>query len=205
MDPKNQLNLTINRKKMFQAMKGFGGAITDSAGYNIYSLSLNTKNNLIESYFGPLGIEYNVLRIPIGGTDFSLREYSYADEFQEDFELKNFTLQNEDIKWKIPFAQAAIKISKKNISMFASPWTAPRWMKTNNDFKGNGTLIGPEGGKYYDSWARYFLKFFEAYEKNGLKFWALTAQNEPTDGFLYKYFCFCFDCSKFILKLYLNK
>lgn len=144
-------------------------------------------HNILLSYFSPsAGIEYNILRIPLAGTDFSLREYSYDDESPNDFDLKNFTLQDEDINWKIPFVQAALDISKRPISLFASPWTAPKWMKTNNDFKGNGTLIGPEGGKYYDTWAKYYLKFFQAYQEHNLTFWALTAQNEPSDGYLYK-------------------
>jgi glucosylceramidase len=169
----------------FQTVKGFGGAITDAAGTNIYSLSPEAVKNLIFSYFGVTGIEYNVIRVPIGGTDFSTRAYSYADETPNDFDLQNFTLQMEDLKWKIPFVQAAIGASNKKISLFASPWSAPKWMKTNNDFKGNGTLIGPEGGKYYQTWANYYLKFFQAYQEYGLNFWALTAQNEPTDGYLY--------------------
>jgi glucosylceramidase len=61
------------------------------------------------------------------------------------------------------------------------------WMKTNNDYKGNGTLIGPEGGKYYQTWANYYVKFFQEYKLNNISFWAMTAQNEPTDGFLYKF------------------
>ena len=170
----------------FQKIKGFGGAVTDAAGHNIYSLSPDATKNILSAYFSPTaGIEYNILRVPLAGTDFSLREYSYADEASNDFELNHFQLQSEDLNWKIPFVQAAKAISQKEISLFASPWSAPRWMKTNNDFKGNGTLIGPEGGKYYQTWANYYLKFFQAYKEHNLTFWALTAQNEPTDGFLY--------------------
>ncbi len=67
-------------------------------------------------------------------------------------------------------------------------------MKTNNDYKGNGTLIGPIAGPYYQTWAMYYLKFFQAYQKYNISFWAMTAQNEPTDGYLYK---FSFNCMGF--------
>jgi glucosylceramidase len=70
--------------------------------------------------------------------DFSLRPYSY-DDTPNDFDLKNFSFGQEDIKWKIPFCQAANAISKKTIKYFASAWTAPPWMKTNNNFSGNGS------------------------------------------------------------------
>jgi glucosylceramidase len=39
------------------------------------------------------------------------------------------------------------------------------------------------GGKlmpeFYQSWANYYVKFINAYEKEGLKVWGLTLQNEP--------------------------
>ena len=90
--------------------------------------------------FSLKGIEYGVLRVPIGGVDFSLRPYSY-DDTPNDLDLKNFAFGPEDIKWKIPFCQAANAKSKKTIKYFASAWTAPAWMKTNNNFSGNGILL----------------------------------------------------------------
>lgn len=50
------LNLTISRSVTYQKIFGFGGAITDSAGFNIYSLSEKTTMNLLNSYFDETGI-----------------------------------------------------------------------------------------------------------------------------------------------------
>ena len=180
------LKIALNRSVSYQKIKGFGGAMTDAAGSNIASLSKNSLANLLNSYFSSDGIEFNIIRVPLAGTDFSLREYSYDDN-PNDFNLTKFSLSKEDTEWKIPFIQSALSISKKNISLFASAWTAAPWMKTNNDYKGNGTLIGPEGGLYYQIWANYYLKFFQEYRKNGIEFWGVTGQNEPTDGYLYKF------------------
>lgn len=52
------------------------------------------------SYFSEEGIEYNVLRIPIGGTDCSTRKYTLYDEPQ-DHSLANFTLAPEDYSLKV--------------------------------------------------------------------------------------------------------
>ena len=62
--------------------------------------------------------------------------------------------------------------------MFASPWTAPKWMKTNNDYIGYGFLKE----EYYQAWANYFVRFLDEYSKRNVSFWAVTAQNEPIDG-----------------------
>jgi len=45
--------------------------------------------------------------------------------------------------------------------MIASPWSAPGWMKTNKMMQGAGTLIGNPGGKYYKTWAKYFVRYNE--------------------------------------------
>jgi glucosylceramidase len=131
------LNLRINRKKTYQSIIGFGGAITDAAGSVIYSLSQGSIENILKSYFDQTGIEYNILRVPMSGTDFSLRVYSYDDN-PKDFNLTKFSLVDEDIYLKIPFIKSALKLSQKNLKIFSSSWSAPPWMKTNNDYIGKG-------------------------------------------------------------------
>lgn len=62
-----------------QQVTGFGGAITDSAAQNIWNLKASVRARLLDDYFGPHGLEYNMARIPIAGTDMSSRAYSYDD------------------------------------------------------------------------------------------------------------------------------
>lgn len=45
------------------------------------------------------GIEYNLIRVPMGCSDFSTRPYSY-DDVPDDFELRHFALRDEDTKLK---------------------------------------------------------------------------------------------------------
>ncbi len=57
------------------------------------------------SYFGQEGIDYSMGRVPIGGTDFSTRPYTYDDDVANlgglDANLTNFALQPEDFKFKV--------------------------------------------------------------------------------------------------------
>lgn len=46
------------------------------------------------------GIEYTLIRVPMASCDFSVRLYTYAD-VENDFDLKNFSLTDEDIKMKV--------------------------------------------------------------------------------------------------------
>jgi glucosylceramidase len=90
----------INPRKEYQTVLGWGGAFTDSTGININSLDQELQGKLLRSYFGPDGIEYSLCRVPMGGTDFSTRAYSY-DDGEEDKELNNFRLAREDYLYKV--------------------------------------------------------------------------------------------------------
>ncbi|CAH0546585.1 unnamed protein product [Brassicogethes aeneus] len=166
-----------------QKVLGFGGAFTGSTGVNIKSLPEAAQEKLLKSYFGETGIQYNLCRVPIGGTDFSTKFYTYDDNQKGDVKLEHFALDEEDTIFKIPFIKKAMNLTNNSLKLFATAWTAPPWMKTNNDYTGVGLLKF----KYYQTWADYYIKFFEEYSKNGVNFWGVTTQNEPTDGFLPKF------------------
>lgn len=94
-------NVILNiSKRTRQTILGFGGAFTDSCGINIKSLPLPAQQKLIESYFSNHGNAYSLCRVPIGGTDYSTRPYSYDDTFG-DVTLKEFKLQPEDYNYKV--------------------------------------------------------------------------------------------------------
>lgn len=175
--------IIVDQDTKHQSIIGFGGAFTDSTGINIKLLPEAAQNNLIESYFGSSGIEYSLCRVPIGGTDFSTRGYSY-DDVEDDVTLEHFALQQDDLDYKIPFILQANSLRNNQIKLFASAWTAPTWMKTNNDWSGIGSLKD----EYYQLWADYILKFYQEYDKQNVTFWGMTTQNEPIDGYFPKFF-----------------
>lgn len=94
--------IKLNRNITYQKIIGFGGAFTDSTGHNIKLLPEAAQEKLMESYFSDHGIEYNMARVPIGGSDFSPSFYS-LDEYPDDMELKHFALSEEDINHKVNF------------------------------------------------------------------------------------------------------
>ncbi|KFQ13519.1 Glucosylceramidase, partial [Leptosomus discolor] len=141
------------------------------------------QDNLLRSYFSESGLEYNLIRLPMACSDFSVRPYSY-DDVPHDYELKHFRLAEEDVKMKIPLLHRASAMSRRPLSLYASPWTSPAWMKSNGDVCGKGTLKGQAGDKYHKTWANYFVKFLDEYAKHNVTFWAVTVQNEPLAALL---------------------
>ncbi|XP_069734862.1 lysosomal acid glucosylceramidase-like isoform X2 [Phaenicophaeus curvirostris] len=178
-----ELLLTVNVSVRYQHLKGFGGSLSDAAALNILALSQPAQDNLLRSYFSESGIEYNLLRVPMASSDFSLRPYSY-DDVPDDYDLKHFRLVDEDVKMKIPILHRISAMTKRPLSFYASPWTAPAWLKSNNDVSGKGSLKGQAGDKYHKTWANYFIKFLDEYAKRNVTFWAVTVQNEPLAALL---------------------
>ncbi|XP_037073434.1 lysosomal acid glucosylceramidase-like [Pollicipes pollicipes] len=160
-----------------QQVLGFGGAFTDAAGVNLAQLPAAARARLIGSYYGADGIGYSVARVPMAGCDFSTRPYTY-DDVPGDTALANFSLTREDTEYKLPYLQLALNLTAGKVRVFASPWSAPAWMKSNNALNGRGHLL-PE---YYQTWADYFVRFLEEYEAAGVPIWGVTTQNEPVDG-----------------------
>uniref|UniRef100_A0A2K5N508 Glucosylceramidase n=1 Tax=Cercocebus atys TaxID=9531 RepID=A0A2K5N508_CERAT len=81
----------------------------------------------------------------------------------------------------------SLQLAQRPVSLLASPWTSPTWLKTNGAVNGKGSLKGQPGDIYHQTWARYFVKFLDAYAEHKLQFWAVTAENEPSAGLLSGY------------------
>ena len=93
--------VSIDRTTRLQSLLGFGGAFTDASSINILKLGSKLSQNIIKDYFGPHGLRYSMGRVPIGGSDFSTRPYTYDDADHEDFELTAFELAPEDTQYKV--------------------------------------------------------------------------------------------------------
>ncbi|MEO9884334.1 MAG: glycoside hydrolase family 30 protein [Balneola sp.] len=166
------VKITISPKETFQKITGFGGSFTEASAYLLNELSQENRDKVIEAYFGESGAKYSLTRTHINSSDFSLGNYSYAS-VENDMDLENFTIE-EDRDDLIPMIKDAMAVSKDGFKIISSPWTAPPWMKDNNDWKG-GKLLP----KYYDTWALFFSKYLNEYQKEGIDIWGITVENEP--------------------------
>ncbi|MFZ6032561.1 MAG: glycoside hydrolase family 30 protein [Melioribacter sp.] len=157
---------------LYQKIVGFGGAFTESSAYVLNQISPEKRTEVLNAYFSKSGADYSLMRTHINSCDFSLKNYSYAD-VPGDTALKYFTVK-EDLDDLVPLIKDARKISAEGFKLLASPWTAPPWMKDNNDW--NGGSLKPE---YYPVWAKFFVKYIEAYDSLGIDIWGVTVENEP--------------------------
>ncbi|XP_028157457.1 lysosomal acid glucosylceramidase-like [Ostrinia furnacalis] len=174
----NTVNLRAFTNTQFQKIEGFGGSVTDAAAINWRKLSDAAQTQMVNTYFGPEGIEYNLIRTHIGGADFSTHPYTLNDYPWHDAGLTNFSLTSEDYFYKLPMLLRCIRAATTEVKNTASTWSPPVWMKTNERITGFGQLRT----QYYQAFADYHIRFLEEYEKAGVKFWAITTTNEPING-----------------------
>lgn len=162
----------LDTTRTYQSLIGFGGAFTDAAAETYAKLSREKRKEFIDAYFSlDKGIGYTFGRTTIHSTDFSSAPYTYVKDY--DTKLSSFDI-SVDKRYRIPMIKDALARAGK-ITMFVSPWSPPAWMKTNNNM-----LKGGELKKEYEAtWANYYVKFIQAYEKAGIPIWGLTVQNEP--------------------------
>ncbi|XP_076231371.1 lysosomal acid glucosylceramidase-like, partial [Calliopsis andreniformis] len=171
--------VNVDHTKKYQTILGFGGAFADSVGINLKKLSPATQDQLIRTYFDQKsGSKYSISRIPIAGTDFSTRIYTY-DDVVGDNTLDHFALAKEDYEYKIPYIKKALELNP-DIKFYASSWSPPYWMKTNGERNGYGFLKD----EYKQTYANYLIKFLDGYKAHGINMWALTTGNEPLNSFV---------------------
>lgn len=165
--------ILVDPSKQFQTFLGIGAALTDASAETFYKLSKANQDLFMEAYYSvDKGIGYSLGRTIIHSCDFSSGSYTYIEE--GDAELKTFNIEH-DKKYRLPFTKLAIAAAGGKLTMYASPWSPPAFMKTTNNMLKGGKLK-PE---FYQPWANYYAKFIKAYEKEGIPIWGLTVQNEP--------------------------
>jgi glucosylceramidase len=163
----------VDPTKRLQTIHGIGGALTDASAEVFAKLSAEKQREILDAYFDPhKGIGYTIGRTNIHSCDFSSASYTYVDE--GDAVLKSFSVEH-DRQFRIPFIKKALATAGGKLTLFASPWSPPAFMKTNNDMLHGGKLR-PE---FRQAWANYVAKFIKAYEREGIPIWGVTVQNEP--------------------------
>src|SRR5467141_3553096 len=163
----------VDPRKTFQPFIGIGGALTDAAAETFAKLPAARQDELITAYYSTVpGIGYTLGRTNIHSCDFSSESYTYVTEGDKD--LTSFSIAH-DRRYRIPLIKRAMAASGNTLKLFASPWSPPAYMKDNNDMLHGGHLR-PE---YAHAWARYYAKFIESYQKEGVPLWGITIQNEP--------------------------
>jgi len=171
--------IVIDEQHSMQSVDGFGFALTGGSAELMMLMTPAARSALLEDLISTkndhIGVSY--IRLTIGASDLNSFVFSYNDlkPGETDLPLEKFDLA-QDKKDVIPVMKEILAINP-GIQIMASPWSPPVWMKTNEKVKAGGLKT-----EYYDVYARYFIKYIQAMEKEGIKIDAITIQNEPLNA-----------------------
>ena len=160
----------------FQEVDGFGLAITQASCYNLLLMPAEDRTAFLTELFSrEEGLGSSLIRVCIGGSDFSMDEFTWCDEPG----MENFAVHPLDQEWLFPVLDEIFRINPA-VKIIASPWSCPRWMKMSESGghydAWTGGRLNPE---HYQDYAEYFVRWIREMEKRGYPIYAVTLQNEP--------------------------
>lgn len=175
------IELDLNKK--FQAIDGFGYAITYSSCYNLMHMTEADRLALLKRLYSTTeGYGVSYARISLGCNDFSSTEYTYCDQKGSDADpLSTFALHNDENQYVIPVLKEILAINP-NVKIIAAPWTCPKWMKVadiNTKTPKDSWTDGHLNPDYRELYAKYFVKFIQTMKEKGINIYAVSPQNEP--------------------------
>ena len=168
--------ITVDGATTYQMMDGFGYSLTGGSAYVINRMPSTSRAALLSELFtrNDMSLGVSFLRLSIGASDLSAEPFTYNEipAGQTDPTLASFTIDAERTDL-IPVLRQILAINP-DITLLATPWTAPRWMKDNGAYVGGSLLPA-----YYQAYANYFVKYIQAMKAEGITIAAVTPQNEP--------------------------
>jgi glucosylceramidase len=183
---RGSINVAVDDSRTYQTITGFGAAFTDSSTYllkNLKTANSTYYNTVMNDLFSTSsGVGLSFWRVPMTSSDFNSTSSPWTDDDTQGPSgnlTQNFGLTAQDTGHIIPVIQDALAINS-NLTLVASPWSPPAWMKSNssmicNTGGGNSSLNSGD----YQAWADYFVKWIDAYQADGIPIWGVTPQNEP--------------------------
>lgn len=167
----------IQPQTQFQTIEGIGGAFNENGGEALLSLPKEKQQEVMSHLFAANKAGFTFCRTAIGSSDFGLDAYSYS-ELADDYEMKHFSIDR-DKKYVLPYIKSAFAINP-GLTLFGSPWSPPGWTKESGYMEGlkepNNKL--KQDAKTLSAYARYFVKYVQAYEQEGVRIDRICIQNE---------------------------
>lgn len=169
--------VTVDPTEKKQDFYGFGASLTHSSAYLLMQDGASaTTEEMLNELFGKNGANLGLVRVPIGASDYiEGTEFFTCDDIDDSIErddnFEHFTLEHDSNI--IAVLKKILEINPE-VKIFACPWSAPAWMKSNR------SLIGGElAPTCRDAYAEYLVKFVEAYKAEGIEIDYLSLVNEP--------------------------
>ena len=157
----------------FETFEGFGGAVTDAAGFVYAKMTPQQKQQFLDACFSPEHMNYQILRIPLDSSDFSVGQHEALSD-PEDETLDSFSFEGMS-KYILPLLNDIMEAAGKNLPLLLSIWSPPAFMKTTGRREQGGKLKD----EYRERYAEYLCRHIKEFRSRGFDVRRITLQNEP--------------------------
>ena len=164
----------IDDSVAFQKMDGFGASMLEAGLMVINELAPAEQEAVLRALFDPKdGAGFSAMKTVLASTDFMTAGPFYTyDPVPGDVEMNHFSIARDlQPNGLITFIKRARRYG--NFVLQAPMDYPPDWMLVDVDTNQD---VNP---KYYDALARYYLRYLQEYEKNGITIDYLSLFNEP--------------------------
>lgn len=169
------VRVPVDAGTRYQEMDGFGAALTESSAHLLMRLSPGARTAALRSLFDPVsGAGMDLVRLPLGASDFSLSHHTFADApaGATDPTLSTFSLAPVEAEI-LPVLREAVRINPR-LRVMGTAWSAPAWMKTSRSLVGGS--LAPDRTEVY---ADYLARTVHGLRERGVPLTFLTLGNEP--------------------------
>ena len=191
--PPWQLAVAVNLSAVQQVMDGFGGAAATAPAFWIHGMQEPQRTDLVNLLFSTdVGIGLSILRVEVlsGNHDAANNGSTGGGALQPDInthEPSEGVWDWEGDKCQVWLMQQA---QQRGVSrLMSTVWSAPAWMKTNNDYRAqtpNGTLGYLRADKK-QAFADYLARYVSEYATRfNVTITHVSPTNEPTFAATYQ-------------------
>ncbi|MBW0253038.1 discoidin domain-containing protein [Cellulomonas sp. PS-H5] len=158
---------------------GFGAALTLSSASLLLAMPEDDRRALLTELFDPAGpVRLSVVRVALGGSDFvpgpgPATTYDDLPPGETDGDLERFSSAGDE---PLRALLREIRVLAPDLTVIASPWSPPAWLKTSGSLEG-GRLLDDD--RAYATYATYLVRSLQEWAAAGVPVDALTVQNEP--------------------------
>lgn len=177
--------ITIDASEKYQTMDGFGFSETFQRANVIVNLPTQQQKEVLELLFDPQnGAGMTVFRIGVGSSPDSSSDHVNSIEPKSPGSpsaTPNYVWDGKD-SGQLFVAQQTYNYGVR--AFYADAWSAPGFMKTNNDENNGGYLCGVSGqscssGDWKQAYANYLVQYVKYYQAAGIGITHLGFLNEP--------------------------
>lgn len=189
--------ISLDANTTYQTIDGFGTALVDQTGaqtggpepLDLYQMNATQQQQILDLLFNAsTGAGLSIDRFELGaGKFYGVPDFTIEPNSPGSPTATPSYVWDQSADHQVWIAQQA---RQRGVSQFyGDAWSAPAFMKDNNNVYGLGSLCGEvscSSGDWRQAYANYLVQYLKDYQSNGVSVTNVGFDNEPGSGSSYQ-------------------